>query len=81
MAQPAKILLLLLLLITFPLPNRAHQTSDSYLALTLTNSYIEGRWSIALRDLNHVLEIDKDKEVMTQQVELLHRLFFHHGFQ
>jgi hypothetical protein len=41
------------------------------LALSLTNGRLEGRWSIALRDLNHVLEIDKDKdgEVSPQEMQ------------
>ena len=48
----------------------SHQTSDSYLALQLTNNQIEGRWAIAIRDLNHVLEIDTDKDGEISDPEL-----------
>ena len=51
----------ILLLLTVA-PAFAHQTSDSFLSLTLTNRQLHGRWSIALRDLNHVLMFDSDAD-------------------
>ena len=48
-----------------------HQTTDSYLALSLTNKQIEGRWAISLRDLDHVLTIDEDKDGEVSEAELL----------
>jgi hypothetical protein len=69
-AQGAKILLISIFLLFLAAPNRAHQTSDSYLALSLTSSPIEGRWAIALRDLNHVLEIDQNKDGEVSDEEL-----------
>lgn len=69
-ARLARILLISFFLSLFAAASRSHQTSDSYLALTLTNSRILGRWAIALRDLNHVLEIDKDKDGEVSDEEL-----------
>jgi len=48
----------------------AHQTSDSYLALSLTNSRLEGRWAISLRDLDHVLQIDENHDGEVSDSEL-----------
>jgi hypothetical protein len=48
----------------------AHQTSDSYLALSLTHNHIEGRWAISLRDLDHVLIIDQDQDGEASDEEL-----------
>jgi hypothetical protein len=47
-----------------------HQTTDSYLALTLTNKQIEGRWAISLRDLDHILAVDADKDGEVSDAEL-----------
>ena len=47
-----------------------HQTTDSYLALSLTNNRIEGRWAISLRDLDHVLTVDEDKDGEVSDAEL-----------
>lgn len=48
----------------------AHQTTDSFLALSLTNQQIQGRWAISLRDLDHVLTIDADKDGEVSEAEL-----------
>jgi hypothetical protein len=48
----------------------AHQTSDSYLALQATNHLATGRWAIAIRDLNHVLNLDGDKDGEISDAEL-----------
>src|SRR5688500_11213102 len=48
----------------------SHQTSDSYLAFSATNAVVEGRWAIALRDLDHVLTIDADKDGEVTEDEL-----------
>ena len=47
-----------------------HQTTDSYLALSLTNKQIEGRWAISLRDLDHVLAVDEDQDGEVSDAEL-----------
>jgi hypothetical protein len=60
-------LFLLLCLTTTAL---AHQTSDSYLALSITNNIIQGRWAISLLDLEHVLQIDTDKNGDLSYAEL-----------
>jgi hypothetical protein len=39
-------------------PALAHQPSDSYLNLEILGDRIEGRWDIALRDLDHALHLD-----------------------
>lgn len=41
-------------------PARAHQASDAFLSLTLTNGFIEGRLDLAFQDLHVVLDLDDD---------------------
>jgi hypothetical protein len=41
-----------------PAPARAHKPSDSYLSLAVQGARIEGRWDIALRDLEFALGLD-----------------------
>jgi hypothetical protein len=67
-----KFLSLLLLAATFWVASEVsgHQTSDSYLALSLTNQQFQGRWAIALRDLDHVLTVDADKDGEVSDAEL-----------
>ncbi|MCP9460707.1 MAG: HupE/UreJ family protein [Nitrospira sp.] len=43
------------------LPAWAHKPSDSYLSLSIRNDRIEGRWDIALRDLDNAIGLDGDK--------------------
>jgi hypothetical protein len=38
----------------------AHKPSDSYLTLGVSGSAIDGRWDIALRDLDNVIALDRD---------------------
>jgi hypothetical protein len=47
-----------------------HQTTDSYLSLSVTNKQIEGRWAISLRDLDHILTVDEDKDGEVSDTEL-----------
>src|SRR5580765_9038 len=69
--MPKKIPILLFTLLFLSANNvLGHQTSDSYLALSITNNRVEGRWAIALRDLNHVLEIDLNKDGEVSDEEL-----------
>ena len=51
--------LLLLLLVLLPTA-RAHKPSDSYLTVDVKAAGIEGRWDIALRDLDFALGLDAD---------------------
>ena len=39
---------------------RAHKPSDSYLTLTVTGATLEGRWDIALRDLDYTIGLDEN---------------------
>lgn len=41
-------------------PAQAHKPSDSYLSITVADEAIEGRWDIALRDLDFALGLDAD---------------------
>jgi hypothetical protein len=41
-------------------PAQAHKASDSYLALTLDGERIDGRWDMALRDLEQAIGLDAD---------------------
>lgn len=38
----------------------AHKPSDSYLTLSVADDRLQGRWDIALRDLEHVIGLDAD---------------------
>ena len=53
---------LLLLGLAFAPCATAHKASDSYLALTRTSAGWEGRWDIALRDLDYALELDANAD-------------------
>lgn len=52
--------LLLLLLAALCLPAWAHKPSDSYLTLRGEDQAVAVRWDIALRDLDYVLQLDRD---------------------
>ena len=43
-------------------PAFAHKPSDSYLSLRLERDRIDGRWDIALRDLDAVLDLDRNED-------------------
>ena len=45
---------------SFALSARAHKPSDSYLTLRISGDRVEGRWDIALRDLDHAIGLDAD---------------------
>ncbi len=47
-------------LLLIALPCLAHKQSDSYLALSMEGNSLEGRWDIALRDLDFVIGLDAD---------------------
>jgi hypothetical protein len=51
---------LALLLLTAASAAVAHKPSDSYLTIEVKSSSIEGRWDIALRDLDFALGLDAD---------------------
>jgi hypothetical protein len=40
----------------------AHQPSDAYLTLEVGETGIDGRWDIALRDLDHAIGLDRDQD-------------------
>jgi len=52
--------LLLVLLLTILGPAQAHKPSDSYLTLNVAGDKVDGRWDIALRDLDFALGLDQD---------------------
>jgi HupE / UreJ protein len=51
-------------------PAHAHKPSDSYLTLAVTGARVDGRWDIAIRDLNNVLALDVDSNAMVTWGEL-----------
>jgi hypothetical protein len=53
-------LLALLLSCIASLPASAHKPSDSYLSMQVDGARIEGRWDIALRDLDDAIGLDGD---------------------
>jgi hypothetical protein len=40
----------------------AHKPSDSYLTVSITGDSVDGRWDIALRDLDHAMGLDQDQD-------------------
>ncbi len=52
--------LLLTLLLCLTLPAQAHKPSDSYLTVDVKDNKVEGKWDIALRDLDFALNLDQD---------------------
>jgi len=44
----------------FALPALAHKPSDSYLTLETLGTHVDGRWDIALRDLDNAIDLDPD---------------------
>lgn len=52
------LLIITWLLLSFPA--WAHKPSDSYLSLSIQRDHIEGRWDIALRDLNDAVGLNSD---------------------
>jgi hypothetical protein len=50
--------LALLTALVVPAPAQAHKASDSYLALAVTSTGVEGQWDIALRDLEQAVGLD-----------------------
>jgi hypothetical protein len=44
----------------FALPAFAHKPSDSYLTLAVAGTQVDGRWDIALRDLDNAIDLDRD---------------------
>jgi hypothetical protein len=52
--------LLLMLALLLALPAFAHKPSDSYLTVQAQEERLQIRWDIALRDLDYVLQLDRD---------------------
>lgn len=52
------------------IPAFAHRPSDSYLRLDLSGQSIRGEWQIALRDLDHVLSLDSNRDLAITWGEL-----------
>jgi hypothetical protein len=62
----------LLALVTIAaLPLRAHQAADSLLALRIEGDEFRGKWDIAIRDLEHAigLDFDRDRKVTWGEIE------------
>lgn len=53
-------ILLAIALLLLNAPAWAHKPSDSYLSLTVQRNRVEGRWDIALRDLDDAMGLDAD---------------------
>ena len=51
---------MLSLLICMPSLVSAHKSSDSYITLTAMDEMVNGRWDIALRDLEHAIAVDEN---------------------
>ena len=56
------LLLLLWFLSLNVAPIQAHQASDSYLTLRLSEAGVSGRWDIAIRDLDFALDLDSNRD-------------------
>ena len=66
--------LLLALLLLAPAMVSAHKASDSYLMLEKTTTGLEGRWDIALRDLEPAVGLDANRDGTVTWGELKARL-------
>ena len=53
---------LLTFLMLNPLSAEAHKPSDSYLTLEVVGSEVQGRWDIALRDLDYAIGLDSNDD-------------------
>ena len=54
--------LLVFTALTLSATARAHKASDSYLSLKVEGVTVTGQWDIALRDLDLVLELDRNAD-------------------
>jgi HupE / UreJ protein len=57
----------------FATPANAHKASDSYLALRVDGQAISGQWDIALRDLDLVLNLDRNADAVIDWGEVRSR--------
>ncbi len=64
------VLLILILISPFAW---GHKSSDSFIDLTVNNDHINGRWDIALRDLEYALALDADSDGAITWAELRDR--------
>jgi hypothetical protein len=66
--------LLALLFLLAAWPAAAHKPSDSYLALTVSGTTVQGQWDIALRDLDYAIGLDAnaDGEITWGEVKSRH---------
>jgi hypothetical protein len=57
----------------FAMPAHAHKASDSYLALRVDGQAISGQWDVALRDLDLVLNLDRNADAVIDWGEVRSR--------
>ena len=69
-ARPMHRWVLATALLLLPLAGWAHKPSDSYLRLRVEHHGLEGRWDIALRDLEYALGLDADHDGLITWGEL-----------
>ena len=62
------------------LPALAHKPSDSYLTLSIEAGRIDGRWDIALRDLDYAIGLDADDDGQLTWGEVRSRLPLIHDY-
>jgi hypothetical protein len=67
--------LLVVALLTLTNTAYAHKPSDSYLALKVEKQFVQGRWDIALRDLDYAIGLDSDDngELTWDEVRTKHK--------
>lgn len=63
------------LLLLWPVCAHAHKPSDSYLALSVQGTMVQGQWDIALRDLDFAIGLDADAngDITWGEVKARHR--------
>ena len=69
-----QIVVLVLWICASALPALAHKPSDSYLTLSVESDRIDGRWDIALRDLDYAIGLDADDDGQLTWGEVRFRL-------
>jgi HupE / UreJ protein len=73
MIRRVAVMLLWVAALSFASVTQAHKASDSYLMLKLDGGKISGQWDIALRDLDLVLELDRNGDAVIDWGEVRSR--------
>ncbi|SFE23568.1 HupE/UreJ family protein [Nitrosomonas sp. Nm166] len=82
MKQPIIFILIGILLAIFSEITVAHKASDSYLRFEINDGIIQGRWDIALRDLDYAIGLDEDadRRITWGELRVRHQAITNYAF-